>query len=84
MFDAKHNSCNFNQNDLVLVDSHSIGKLEPRRIGPFRVIEKISEKSYRLDIPYDVRKNNSVNSEKMYQYKQSNKGIDQKILRIKR
>jgi len=76
LYDSKHNSCNFNKNDLVLIDSHSIGKLEPRRIGPFNIIEKISDNSYRLDIPYHVRKNNLVNSEQMYPYKQSDKSID--------
>lgn len=67
-YDKKHISYDFKIDDLVLIDSHSMGKLEPKRIGPYRIIEKLSENSYRVDIPSDVRKNNLVNSEQMHPY----------------
>lgn len=67
-YDRKHKAYNFKIGDLVLIDSHSMGKLEPRRIGPFKIIEKLSENSFRLHIPNELRKNKLVNSEQMHPY----------------
>ena len=68
IYDSKHRHHEFKEGDLVLIDSHALGKLEPRRLGPFKIIEKLSQNSYRLNIPSHVRKNNLVNSEQMHAY----------------
>lgn len=68
IYDKKHTACDFQVNDLVLIDSHSMGKLEPKRLGPYEMTEKLSSNSYRLNIPSDVRRNNLVNSEQMHLY----------------
>ena len=77
LYDSKHRFHHFKEGDQVLIDSHSSGKLEPRRLGPFQIIQKLSENSFRLNIPQNVRKNNLVNAEQMHPY---HKPDDQKIV----
>jgi hypothetical protein len=62
---GRSNMHTFEVNDLVLLStkslpneaiSHALGtKLLPRFIGPFRVAAKISERSYRLELPPGLR-----------------------------
>jgi len=50
----------FKKNDKVWINSlliikNSNKKLKPRKLGPFKVISKISSVSYKLDLPRNLR-----------------------------
>ena len=70
-YDRKHSPHIFCVGDLVLIDNHSMGKLSPRRIGPYRVIEKLSDNSYRINFRTSQRGNNIVNAHQMTPYHSS-------------
>ena len=64
-YDLKHVPHSFRVGDLVLIENHSMGKLTPRRIGPFRIIEKLSDNSYRINTKDNLRMHNIVNAHQM-------------------
>jgi hypothetical protein len=64
-------------NDLVFLDSKNLrydrigagkAKLFPRRVGPFRIIGKISETAFRLDLPATWRIHNVFHSSLLARY----------------
>ena len=55
-YDNKHKSMeSFAIGDKVFVSSHSFAlvKTEPRWMGPYEVLKKLSEVDYEIDLPYD-------------------------------
>jgi hypothetical protein len=52
----------FEKGDLVWLSSKNINipiespKLKPKRLGPFKILEKISKHSYRLELPFQWKK----------------------------
>lgn len=68
IYDQKHQKANFNVGDFVLIDNHTLGKLEPRRIGPYQIIEKISENFYRINVKKSLKVNDIVNAQQLTPY----------------
>ncbi|PKU78228.1 hypothetical protein MA16_Dca026886 [Dendrobium catenatum] len=76
-YDAKHRSVEFNVGDFVLINSRpmkgvlrfdQVGKLSPRYIGPFEIVERIENVAYRLALPatYAVHNVFHVSSLRMF------------------
>lgn len=69
IFDKKRKEINFNVGDLVYVshgNSLNRNKLDELRIGPFRILEKISNVIYKVDSGFHKKESNLFHVSKMY------------------
>jgi len=62
----------FNVGDYVWMNSIStlnkLSKTSPRRSGPYKIVEKLSPVTYKLDLPNNTRKSNIVHVERLEKY----------------
>lgn len=68
-YDLKHKKPTFQEGDLVLIRNPRLRKLEPRFLGPFKILQKLSENSYRLNIPRRMRVHNILDACQMSPYR---------------
>ena len=65
----------FNEGDLVIVPLHNhcfpmgtYNKLKDKKIGPCRILQKISDNSYKIDLPIEMNISNTFNVIYIFEY----------------
>ena len=74
-YDSSHRVQSFQEGDMVLLSTKNIGlsnsgtfKLLPRYVGPFKVLSKVGELAYRLQLPPTMRIHNVFHISKLKQF----------------
>src|SRR5690606_33208465 len=75
-YNSKHKDENFKQGDLVLLSTENlpfksttnIRKFRERFIGPFKVIKKVTDVTYKLDLPTSWAIHNTFHVSKLRRY----------------
>lgn len=59
-YDQKHKDIEFEEHDLVMLKDPTAKKLDPKYIGPFRILQKINKLNYKIELPSGSRMNDVI------------------------
>lgn len=85
--DRSRTSRSFNKEDYVMLSTDNLNlknkpskKLKPRWVGPFRILQKVGNSAYKLDLPSSMTIHPVINIDQLKEYKGRRKAPPEPVL----